>query len=304
MGSVGDRQVPQTRWIIRAEGRRSRTDRLHRLSGAQSSGVEGCCRCWRDMGSCGQVVSHPVPPAKRQGSEPENSRSRNGRRACRLSADEYATMHLQCSKGPRPGMVPGTRAFDGGGVEVICTGRVKGEARLVAGQRDLSRARCTLLRQHDNFAAGQLQRYIALLCSTASAAMLLSLQILEACLVPTDCWQMTLADFGLLAWRASEALLFSQMFLRFFSDNFSNTAQHPAAHRATSRSGCRCCVRASCWALASQIIRYVPSPFSLLPHIWRDDTHATSFPIRFDLEESSAVRLPFAGRLLLASTVV
>lgn len=37
---------------------------------------------------------------------------------------------------------------------------------------------------------------------------------------------------------------------------------------------------------------------------WRDDTHATSFPIRFDLEETSAVRLPFAGRLLLASTVV
>ena len=44
--------------------------------------------------------------------------------------------------------------------------------------------------------------------------------------------------------------------------------------------------------------------FLCFSHFWRDDTHATSFPIRFDHEESCAVRLPFAGRLLLASTVV
>jgi hypothetical protein len=109
----------------------------------------------------GRVASGPASKATRK--RAENSRSRNERRACRLSAGEYATMHPQCSKGPRPGVVPGTRAFDGGGVEVICTGRVKGEARLVAGQRDLSRARCTLLQQHDNLAAGQLQGYVALL---------------------------------------------------------------------------------------------------------------------------------------------
>jgi hypothetical protein len=81
------------------------------------------------------------------------------------------------------------------------------------------------------------------------------------------------------------------------------------------------CPTATCWprhralyadaALESRVglmpTLYLGKSFSsviLLPQTWRDDTHATSFPIRFDHEESCAVRLPFAGRLLLASTVV
>ena len=120
---------------MRAGGRCSRANGRRRLSDARSGGVVECCRCWRDMGSCGQVVSHPVPASKAMKKRAqEQERGRNGRTACRLSADEYATMHPQCTKGPGPGVVPGTRAFDGGGVEVICTGRLKGEARLVAGR--------------------------------------------------------------------------------------------------------------------------------------------------------------------------
>jgi hypothetical protein len=44
-------------------------------------------------------------------------RGRNVRSRCRVSAGVYATMHPQCTKGPGPGGSPGTRAFDGGGVE-------------------------------------------------------------------------------------------------------------------------------------------------------------------------------------------
>lgn len=72
--------------------------------------------------------------------------------ARRLSADGYATMHPQCAEGPRPGVVPGTRAFDGGGVDVICSSRRRGRLRgargapfpfRVAGGVIVSRTRCT-----------------------------------------------------------------------------------------------------------------------------------------------------------------
>ena len=53
----------------------------------------------------------------------EQKRGRNGRKAYRLLAAVYATMHPQCTKGPGPRVVPGTRVFDGGGVEVIYSRR-------------------------------------------------------------------------------------------------------------------------------------------------------------------------------------
>jgi hypothetical protein len=64
-GSVGDGQVSQLgcdgevfRAMQSGRGRR-------RYADAQGRGVAGGSECWRDMGSCGLVVSHPVPPAKR-----------------------------------------------------------------------------------------------------------------------------------------------------------------------------------------------------------------------------------------------
>lgn len=65
----GRRASQARRWAVQARGR---AVQALRHSGAQSSGVEACGRCRRDLGSCGLVVSHPVPPAKRWRSEPKS----------------------------------------------------------------------------------------------------------------------------------------------------------------------------------------------------------------------------------------
>lgn len=138
---------------------------LKGVAGAQRGGADGQAR-WAVVSTSaagvgaiwvvrsGRVASGPASKAMEKRAQ-EQERGRNGRRACRLLADVYATMHPQCTKGPRPGVVPGTRAFDGGGVEVICSSRHGlGEARS-GWRRDLSRAGCTALRQQDVFAAGR-----------------------------------------------------------------------------------------------------------------------------------------------------
>ena len=48
---------------------------------------------------CGRVASGPASKAKMKRAR-EQERGGNGRRACRLSAGERATMHPQCAVGP------------------------------------------------------------------------------------------------------------------------------------------------------------------------------------------------------------
>ena len=73
----------------------------------------------RAVKSC-RIRSHQQSEDKEPG---DQEKGRNGRWSCRLSADGYATVHPRCAEGPGPGVVPGTRAFGGGGVDVICSTR-------------------------------------------------------------------------------------------------------------------------------------------------------------------------------------
>lgn len=189
-----------------AERRRSRLDGVAavaqraaqavRHAGAQGSRVE--CRVSRRAAGAGalwvvpsgRVASGPASRAmeklSREQREQRGCSRCSGRKQSRRSADVYATMHPQCTERPGPGVLPGTRALEGGGVEVICVGetaRGRPFRWLAAGSviwREMSAHYC-----HDNEPSSAQAHFKQWLVVTASiAVLLLVLQILRGLPVP------------------------------------------------------------------------------------------------------------------------
>jgi hypothetical protein len=121
---VGDRQIP--RLITGSDVYTASQSRRWDAQALRRAGRR-CREVWSALARYGGRAVRSCRIRSRQQSEDKEPRDqekgRNGRWSCRLSADGYATMHPRCAEGPGPGVVPGTRAFGDGGVDVICSRR-------------------------------------------------------------------------------------------------------------------------------------------------------------------------------------